>query len=71
MSKFVPWRPGDNPGPARFGLTQNEWRCVLELQARYATNSHGDIPEPLPPSGLLFLKHLVTTGRINEGDRHA
>lgn len=67
---FTPWRPGDPISVPRFGLTPAQWQRMLELHARYATNSHGDVPEPVPPPRLRFLKHLVRTGRVNEGGSH-
>jgi hypothetical protein len=71
MSNFVPWRPSDRLPPTRFGLTQEQWRKVLLLQAHYHANPHLDWPDgkPVPDASprLRFLRHLVTTGRINEG----
>lgn len=69
MSNYVPWQPGRPTGPARFGLTQDQWRAVCALQHRYATNSHGDRPAFVMPARMRFLKFLVASGRVNEGER--
>ncbi len=67
--RYVPWRPGTPTGPARFGLTQEQWRRICELQHRYATNSHGD-RDPIayvPTPRLMFTLWLRETGRLRDG----
>jgi hypothetical protein len=65
-SQYKPWRPSDNPGPPRFGLTQNQWRGLLELHAEVQDGKRTEWPLKYRTNRERFYRHLAITGRINE-----
>lgn len=65
MTRFQ-WRPGDI-GPARFGLTDEQWRRLVLLYQDVQSGKRTEWPECYRTPRERFYKYLVADGRINEG----
>lgn len=66
--------PGQWPGPARFGLTQEQWRRVMYWAWEFENRGQlidfpgeTELPKPEPTNRLRFARYLLDTGRLGRG----
>jgi hypothetical protein len=64
MTRFT-WRPGDF-GPPRFGLKQDQWNRLVLLYEDVQTGARTEWPPEYIPPHWHLMKHLVSTGRVND-----